>query len=640
MFEFIRKHNKIMMVLMFLLIIPSFVLFGIDGYRKSAEKGATVAEVDGHGITQGEWDAAHQANVERIRAQNPTADAKLLDGPEARYATLENLLHERVLQVAANKANLAPSDAQLARVLQQDPNIAAMRDATGKLDVAQYRAVLAAQGMTPEGYEARVRADLALRQLQDSVAGTAFATPAQADVALNAFFEKRDIQVALFKPQDFAAQVTASDADLETYYKDHQAQFRLPEQASVEYVVLDMDAVKKTVAVSEQDLRTYYEQNQAMLAGKEERRASHILITAAKDAPAADRAKAKARAQEILAAVRKNPAQFAELAKKNSQDTGSAVQGGDLGFFPRGAMVKPFEDTVFAQKKGDISDLVESDFGYHIIQLTDIKAAKQPSFEEVRAKLEGDLRQQEAQKKFAEAAETFTNTVYEQADSLKPVADKLKLTIQTASGVARIPAPGVTGALATPRLLEALFAPDATEKKRNTEAVEIGPNQLASARIVQYTAARTPAFADVRDKVRTQLVAQRAAELARKQGEAKLAAWKKNPAEAAMPVSAVVSRDPSQQQQPAQPQAVVDAALRAPVATLPAFAGVDTGAAYAVVRINKVQPRVPDASKAPQERGQVAQGWGAAENQAYYKLLKARYKATIKVSKPAGIVAG
>ena len=196
----------------------------------------------------------------------------------------------------------------------------------------------------------------------------------------------------------------------------------------------------------------------------------------------------------MLDAVKKAPATFAEVAKANSQDPGSAVKGGDLDFFARGAMVKPFEDAAYAMKKGDISALVESDFGFHIIQLTDIKAAKQKSFEEAKPELLEDAKKQQAQKKFAEAAETFTNAVYEQSDSLKPIADKLKLEVKTASNVTRTAAAGATGALANPKFLNAIFSADAIEKKRNTEAFELANKQLVSGRIAQYTAARTLAF--------------------------------------------------------------------------------------------------------------------------------------------------
>ena len=226
------------------------------------------------------------------------------------------------------------------------------------------------------------------------------------------------------------------------------------------------------------------------------------------DAPAADRAKAKAKADELLAALRKAPDSFAEAAKKNSQDPGSAPNGGDLDFFARGAMVKPFEEAAFALKKGEISNVVESEFGYHIIKLTDIKAPKQRSFDEMKAEIEADVKKQQAQKKFAESADAFTNGVFEQSDSLKPVADRLKLTIRTATNLTRQPAPGVTGVLANPKFLNAIFSPDSVEKKRNTEAVETASSQLVSGRITQYTPARTLPLAEVKERVRERLTAQ------------------------------------------------------------------------------------------------------------------------------------
>jgi peptidyl-prolyl cis-trans isomerase D len=635
MFDFVRKHTRIMQLILFLLIFPSFVLFGLEGYNRFKEKGEAVAKVDGHEIPQGDWDAAHKQEVERIREQMPTVDAKLLDSPAARYATLERLVRDRVLEAAATKAKLGTSDQRLARELQRDQTIAALRGPDGKLDMARYRQLVGAQGMTPESFEARVRADLSSRQVLAGLGGTSFATPALAAVALNAFFEKREVQVARFASADYASRVNPTDAELEAFYKSNGALFQAPEQASIEYLVLDADTVSKGLTVNEQDLKTYYEQNAGRVGGQEERRASHILVAAPKTAPPAEREKAKAKAEELLVAVKKAPDSFAEIARKNSQDPGSAANGGDLDYFARGAMTKAFEDAAFALKKGEISAVVESDFGYHIIKLTDIKVPKQRSFEEMKPELEAQLKKQLAQRKFAESADAFSNSVYEQADSLKPAADRLKLEIKTAANVRRTPAPGAAGALANPKFLAALFTPDSIEKKRNTEAVEIAPNALAAGRVVQYTAARTLPFAEVKERVRERVVAARAAELARKEGMEKLAAWKANPASANLPAPVAVSRQETQK----QPQPVIEAALRADPAALPTITGVDLGdQGYAVVKVNKILRRdAPPDEVARQEREQYAQSWASAENMAYYNLLKERFKAQILVAKPSGL---
>jgi len=628
MFDFVRQHNKIMQFLLFLLIFPSFVLFGIDGYNRSREKGNTVATVDGYEITQAEWDNAHRAQVDRMRNAMPTMDVKLFDTPEAKYSTLERLVRDRLLQTAATSLRLGASDQRLANELQQNPSIAALRRADGTLDMERYRQLLSSQGMSPEMFEAQVRADLASRQVMAGVGTSSFVSSALADVTLNAFYEQRQVQVARFAPSDYVAQIKPTDADIEAYYKAHTDMFQSAERADVEYVVLDLASVQKGIVVPEAELKTYYEQNMARLANLEERRASHILINADKAAPAAERDKARAKAQELLAAVQQSPDKFAELARKNSQDTGSAAKGGDLDFFARGAMVKPFEEAVYALKKGEISGVVETEFGFHIIRLTDIKQPKQKSFEEMRPSLEADVRRQLAQRKFAEAAEQFTNMVYEQSDSLKPVADRLKLEVQNANGLTRDAAAG-TSPLTNPKLLAAIFSADSVEKKRNTEAVELAPNQLAAARITQYSPARTLPLEEVKTRVHAQVVAQQAAERARAEGVAKLAEWKAAPDTAKLPAAIVVSREQKQQ----QPSALVEAALRAGVQTLPAWVGVDLGASgYAVVKVEKIVPRDEVAAQnRTRERDQYAQWWASAEGLAYYSLLKEKFKAEIKI---------
>ncbi|MBS0435727.1 MAG: SurA N-terminal domain-containing protein [Proteobacteria bacterium] len=627
MFDFVRKHTRLLQFVLVLLIFPSFVFFGIQGYTRFAGgENEAVAKVDGHNITQAEWTAAQREQVERVRRQMPGVDAKLFDTPEMKKQVLDGMIRERVLMAAADKAHLVTSNERLQRELLAIPQLAQLKKPDGSFDVDAYKALLSAQGMSPEIFEARMRQDATLRQVLEGMSGSAFGAAANANAAFDALLQQRDIQVQRFDAKDYLAKVNPSDDELQAYYKapENAAQFQAPEQATIEYLVLDLDSIKKGITVPEEELRKYYAENEKRYTTPEERRASHILVKAEKSAPAAEREKAKAKAEHLLAELRKAPASFADLARKNSDDPGSAQRGGDLDFFGRGAMVKPFEDAAFGLKQGEISGVVESDFGYHIIQVTGIRGGGKKSFEQVRAEIEDEAKKQQAQSRFAAAAVDFTNMVYEQADSLKPAAEKFKLELRSASDVKRTPAPGASGALANAKFLEAIFGTDSVKNKRNIEAVEVGPNQLASGRIVQYSPARQRAFDEVKALVRERVAAKQASALARKDGEARLAELQKTP-DAAMPGSIVtLSRAATKD----VPRDIVDAALRAPVAKLPAVLGVEQGAqGYAVVRISKVSGRDPATGDAKQMQAQYGQAWGDAEAQAYYAALKQRFHA-------------
>lgn len=631
MFDFVRKHTRLFQFILLILILPSFAFVGMQGYTSMMDgANAGVASVNGRKITQAEWDAAQRDQAERVRRQNPTVDAKLLDSPEAKRQALEGLVTERTLQVAAEQQHFTPSPEAVAARFWADPQFAFLRNPDGTVN----KALLAAQGMTPSIFLERLRQDYALRQVTGPVESSTTVGAALPKLAFDALLQQREVQLQRFDIKDFAAKITPTDAELDAFYKEpaNAAKFQLPETAQIQYVVLDVEALKKDVTFTEKDLQDYYKENAARYGVPEERRASHILIKVDRSAPAEERAKAKAKAEEILAQVRKNPGEFAALAKKNSQDEGSAGNGGDLDFFSRGAMVKEFDAAVYAMKQGEISNLVETDFGYHIIQLTGTRGGDKKPFEAVRGEVESEVRKQLAQRRYSEAAEQFGNLVYEQSDSLQPAADKLKLQVQTAT-VLRQPQPGATGPLASAKLLEAVFGADALRNKRNTEAVETGPSQLVSARVIQHNPARVPPLADVKDKVRDQLVRKLASEQAKKAGEARLAALKANPADTAGLEAAVTV---SRAKPLALSRAQLEAVLGADAAKLPATVGVagDDGS-YVVVRINQLQPRDPAVIDDKRATQQYAGAWARAEGQAYLAALKSQYKAVIKVASPA-----
>jgi peptidyl-prolyl cis-trans isomerase D len=413
MFDFVRSHSRIMFFVMVVLIVPSFVFFGVQGYSQFNDaSGVAVARVDGQKISKADWDAAHRRQIEQARRQMPDLDAAFFDSPEAKRQTLDSVVRDRVLLAAANRAHYSVGDERLQRELMSIPQLAALRRPDGSMDVAAYKAMIEAQGMSTQGFEANMRQDLGVRQVLGGVAGSVPPAGAPGRAALEALLQQRELQILRFDSKDQAANIKPSEADLTAYHKAHEAEFRTPEQASIEYTLLDLDALKVGIAVSDDDLRKYYTENASRYSVAEERRASHVLIGAAKDAPAAERAQAKVKAEALLAELRKAPATFAAVAKKNSSDTASAERGGDLDFFARGAMVKPFEDAAYAMKAGEISNVVETDFGYHIIRLDAVRGGDKKPFDAVRGEIDNEVKKQLAQKKYAEAAEQFTNTAY------------------------------------------------------------------------------------------------------------------------------------------------------------------------------------------------------------------------------------
>ena len=602
------------------------MFFGIDGYQRMNDgANTTVAEVAGQKITQAEWDLAHRRSVENMRQRLPDMDAAMFDTPAFRREALEQVVRERVLLAAADDQHLIPAIDRLPALVKGSIYFAPLRGPEGQVD--RDRAVQA--GFGDPAAEQQIALRYGMEQVLSGVGASALATPAVAEVGLGALLEQREVQVLTFDAAAYRGRIQPTEAELEAWHKLHAEDFRAPEQAQIEWVMLDLATLSKDVSVTEADLKAYYEQNASRYTQAEERHARHILVKAEKEMPAAEREKARAKAEKLLAAVRAKPASFAVVAKADSDDTGSAEQGGDLGFFGRGAMVKPFEDAVFAMRPGEISPVIETDFGYHIIQLVDVRGGEKQPFETVRGEIEDEVRRSLAQRKYAEAAEQFSNMVYEQSDTLQPVIDKFKLDKRSAS-VRRNPAPGAEGPLASAKLLGAVFGEDALRNQRNTDAVEVGPSQLVSARVIKHEPERVQTLADVRPQVRERLIAEQAAALASKDAQARLAALRgAKDAAAELPAAVIVSRAQTQ----GLPRAVIEAALKADPKSLPALQAVGLdGAGEAVLRVVKVLPRDPAAAGGDAAlRQQFAQALASAESQAYYEVLKQRYKVSIKV---------
>ena len=388
MFDFVRNNTRLMLGLLVLLIIPSFIFFGIEGYSGfNSPENQPVASVAGQKVTQAEWDAGHRQQSENLRRQLPNLDASLLDKPEVRYESLEQVVRQRVLAEVVQQQFLTVSDARLQREILSNPQLAALRRPDGSIDLEGYKALLSSQGYTPESFEAAVRQDLLFRQVLGRVSDTTPRSTSATEAALRVLFQERQVRLQRFQSGDYLAQVSPTDADVQAYYEKNQAEFRTVEQADIEYIVLDAARLRDALVVSEEEARKFYQDNLPLYTQAEERRASHILIKADKGAAADEKAKARTRAQTILDEVRAAPKRFAEIAKAKSEDPGSAASGGDLDFFSRGAMVKGFEDAVFGMKAGEIAGPVETEFGFHIILLSAVRGGQQRPFDAVRARL-------------------------------------------------------------------------------------------------------------------------------------------------------------------------------------------------------------------------------------------------------------
>ncbi|MGB7194105.1 MAG: SurA N-terminal domain-containing protein [Collimonas pratensis] len=631
MFEFVRTHQRLMQFLLLLLIIPSFALVGLQSYSSFGDGANTVAKVAGQPITQQELDGALRQQMERMRqAFGDRFDPKMMETPEAKQGVLDNLISQRVLAATATSEHLTVTDPAIQQViLSQFPNLLG---ADGKFDSKTFDQLLAMQGMTQVSYAARLRQDMAMQQLNGAVQSTAFTPKTVATRLSDINDQERDVQELLFKSADYASQVKVTDAMLQDYYSKNPKEFEIPEQIKAEYVVLDSSAVAAQVTVSDADIKSFYDQNVARYTVPEERRASHILIAVKKDAPAAEQAAAKAKAESLLAQVRKTPADFAKIAKANSQDTASGELGGDLGYFGAGSMVKPFEDAANKLKQGEISDLVQSDFGYHIIELTGIKPAQVKPLDEVKTEIAGEIKKQLAARKFTEMAEAFSNTVYEQADSLKAVADKLHLQIQTAANLGRQPNPAAapTAPYNNQKFLTALYSDEALKNKHNTEAIEVAPSTFIAGHVLEYKAVTKRPFEEVQAIIRDKVTRTEEAALAKKAGEEKLAALKAQDNASGFAVAQTVSRTKNQGVNPLAFEAI----MKADVNKLPAYVGVTLPLqGYGVYRIGKVgQPAAQDQARRVAEQEQITGILAQQEMLAYVDVLKE--KAKVKILKP------
>ena len=627
MYDFVYKHKRWLQIALLVLIVPPFALFGIDFYFRNTDTGGSLAKVGDVRISEVEFSRALRQAQEKMREMmksNP--DPSLLNSPQLKESVLNELIERQITLSRAARVGMTVSDSELQQMIAA---VEAFHDSAGKFSRERYRQLLQGEGLTPAAFENQVRTNIMLEQVRSIYSGSAFVPDSVADRMLKIREQEREVSQALFSPADYRKQVNISDADAEKYYTGHKGEFLVPERVKVEFVVLSLEAYQRSVQVSDEEIKKFYLENQSRYQTPEERRASHILIPAAASASPEEKAKARVQAEDLFKQAKANPKKFGELAAKFSKDPGSAEKGGDLGFFGRGLMVKPFDEAAFSMKVGDIAGPVETQYGYHIIRLDAIKATQTTPLESVKAQIVEEIRKPKVAKAFAEAADNFNNLVYEQFDSLQPAIDALKLTLQKSDWVSR------TGGNPNPllnndKLLAALFSDEVLKNKHNTSAIEVQPSLLLAARVIEHKPSEGLPLDQVRKDIVLHLADQAATKLAEKEGRAALDKLKKGETVAlSWSATQTVTLQKRQGLHPEAAQSV----FGADTAKLPAYAGVPVSQGrfviYRVTKVRDVTQTSPEQRKALAK--QLTQMVGQEQYIAY--LASLRERADVKIDK-------
>ncbi len=637
MFDFVYKNKRLVQIVLGVMILP-FAFVGVDSYVRQMGSEQDLAIVAGKPVTAPEFENALRNQQDQMRGMlGKNYDPAMFESPEVRQQVLDGVINQRLLQAKAVDLALTAPDAELKRVILEIPSF----QENGKFSETVYDDVLKRNGRTRLSFEQGVRADLSQQPLQDALARSGFASVSQVALFQQITEQGRSVQVATLAADAALSKVKVEDAKVREEYDAKQDAFRAPEQVKIEYLQLSQSAMLSLVSVSADEIKSAYDLRIKEFSAPEERKASHILLSVEKDdkgKPKSDsRDAAKNEAESLMKQAGSSAEKFAELAKSKSKDPGSAAQGGDLGFFGRGQMVKAFDDAVFSMKPGEVRGLIETDFGFHVIRLADIKAERTRPLDEVKSQIETELKQQAATKRFNESAEKFQNRVYEQADSYTKLAEDLKLEVKKTDWMTRTQVQAI--AAGNQKFAQAVFAPSSIAAKKNSEALDVGNSTLISARVVEYKASEVRPFEEVKAQILTQLQRRAATDLTVKTGQEKLKAI------AAGTADPTLTFTPAQTLTRQRGLPGINAVLSKEIFSADVSKGVayvggpNDGGGYTVARVVKiVEPEAANAEKL-KSLGQRLVGQGGADvATAYLTSLKDSIKVQIRpgaITKPA-----
>jgi len=567
MFDFVERNRTAVQVVLGVVTLGLVIGFGVTGLDAWQAGDNYLAKVGGTKITDRELNA--------LIGNRSVPD-------EMKPMVIEQMVQRQLLLEDAKDQRVFLSKSDLRAMIAENPAF----QVNGKFDAEKYREALLQAQKTPEAFEQEVRDQVVIRRMLGGLLETGVVGKAQADLLARLLSEKREVQELRFTPQQYAnlKEIIPTEAEIKAYYDSHQADYKLPETVRLEYVTLSQDQMAAAVQVSDEEIQKYFDEHQADLVN-EERKISHILLEVPQGAKAEKKAEIKKQAESLLVELKKNPAQFADMAKRKSQDAVSAANGGALGGWVKrdGQMVKPFEDASFALAKGVISDLVETQYGFHIIKVDDVRSKQ---IADAKVEVEQKLKAQKAQTRFLAQQEKLSELVYQQADSLKPAADELKLKIEQSGWISRKTANDPK--FSEPKLLEAVFSDDVLKKKHNTEVVEVAPGVLIAARVIEHKPEQIQPLASVSAGIADKLKKEKALKRANDEGAAKIKALQAGS-------EAGVTWGKPLQVQRVDPQGLNQALLRGifqvDAAKVPAYVGGEDGPnGYVIYKVGKVLP--------------------------------------------------
>ncbi|MEY3932491.1 MAG: hypothetical protein RL426_137 [Pseudomonadota bacterium] len=611
-------QTKAAQVILALVLIP-FALFGIDSYLNQAGNNLSIAKVDGYKIALPEYNRAIENVRNRMMSEGKKVDPAMFDSFEFKESVVDGLITKQLINNDIKKSQFKITDQQLSQYIIGMPDF--QKD--GKFSQELYDKVLQNNQLNPKKFEESIRNDLLIQQVRDGLQKLTFIPPNNLTETLKATSQQREVTVAEFKTKEYMAKANISEKDMQTFYDQNKSKFLAPEQVKAEFVVFSLTSILPSIAVSEDEVKAFYKTNADKYQNQQQREASHILIAASKNAAPAEKAKAKAKAEDVLGQIKKNPKQFEELATKYSQDPESAKKGGDLGAFGRGMMVKPFDDAVFSMKVNEISGIVESDFGYHIIKLTKV-IGEGGGFDAIKPQIKAELIYQKAQDKYAALAEDFSNKVYEQSSSLDVVSKKFNLPIQKTDWISRNESDKF---FKNEALMNALYSKESIKDRRNTEAIEVTPNNLISARVVDYKAQSTKPFAEVKKSIEDYLKFEAAKKLVATEGEAAL----KSVADASRKIDWQATVLVDRKNTKGLSQAVTNHAYKMPTDKLPSYSGfVDGNNGYVIVKVSKVAfPNDDNEENKKEFASSYTEALSSEYLSAYLKGLKAKSSVSV-----------